>query len=187
MPPKAKIEKEEIIKAAVELIRKGGSNAVNARSLSAFLNCSTQPIFSNFDSMEELKRAVIQKADEICASFIQKEIDEKKYPPYKASGMAYIRFAKEERELFKLLYMRDRKEEEEEPSPDLSQQMEKTVHSNTGLSLSAAKIFHLEMWACVHGIASMYATGFFEPEEELVSQMLTDTYQGLKKQYGIEE
>lgn len=186
MPPKTKIEKEEIMKAAVELTRKGGSTAVNARALAAILNCSTQPIFSNFESMEDLKRALIQKAEELCSSFIQKEIAENKYPPYKASGMAYIRFAKEERELFKLLYMRDRKEEEQEPTSDLGQQMEKIVHSNTGLSPSAAKLFHLEMWACVHGIASMYATGFFEPEEELVSQMLTDTYQGLKKQYGIE-
>ena len=31
-----------------------------------------------------------------------------KYPPYKASGIAYIQFAKEEKELFKLLFMRDR-------------------------------------------------------------------------------
>ena len=34
------------------------------------------------------------------------------YPPYKAMGMGYIRFAAEERELFRLLFMRDRSGEE---------------------------------------------------------------------------
>ena len=30
-----------------------------------------------------------------------------KYLPYKANGMVYIRFAREEKELFKLLFMYD--------------------------------------------------------------------------------
>jgi hypothetical protein len=38
------------------------------------------------------------------------------------------------------------------------------------------------MWACVHGIATMFATGYLDLEWTLVSQIITDTYQGLKKQ-----
>ena len=53
-----------------------------------------------------------------------------KYPVYKASGMAYIRFAKEERELFKLLFMRDRTgekiAEDEEIRPIIQIIMENT-------------------------------------------------------------
>ena len=45
---------------------------------------------------------------------------------------------------------------------------------------------HLEMWAYVHGIATMFATGFLDLDWELVSRMLTDSYQGLRKQYGME-
>ena len=41
------------------------------------------------------------------------------YPPYKASGMAYIRFAREQRELFKLLFMRDRTNEEKAAGEEL--------------------------------------------------------------------
>ena len=48
------------------------------------------------------------------------------------------------------------------------------------------KLFHLEMWAYVHGIATMFATGFMDLPWELVSQMLTDFYQGLRKQYEVE-
>ena len=47
-------------------------------------------------------------------------------------------------------------------------------------------IFHLETWSAVHGIAVMIATGFLELDGELISRMLSDVFQGLKKRYGIE-
>jgi len=100
--------------------------------------------------------------------------------------MAYIRFAKEEKELFKLLYMRDRSNESIPDGSELTDKMEDIVHNNTGLDGADAKLFHLEMWAYVHGIATMFATGFFNLDWELVSKMLTDSYQGLRKQYGME-
>ena len=105
------------------------------------------------------------------------------YPPYKASGMAYIRFAAEEKELFKLLYMRDRSEEKIPETSELNEQMYGMVRSNTGLDTDTARLFHLEMWAFVHGIAVMLATGFLTLDTELISRMLTDSYQGLKKQF----
>ena len=64
--------------------------------------------------------------------------------------------------------------------------MESIVHKQTGLSGLDVKLFHLEMWAFVHGIAVMFATGYVELDPELVSKMLTDSYQGLRKQYGME-
>ena len=51
MPPKIKITKEEIIKTALELVRTSGEQSINARTVAGALNCSTQPIFSNFSSM----------------------------------------------------------------------------------------------------------------------------------------
>ena len=186
MPPKVKVTKEDIINAAVEIVRKEGEEAINARNIADFLNCSTQPIFSNFSSMDELRLYVVKKADKICADYIQSEIKSGKYPVYKASGMAYIRFAKEEKELFKLLYMRDRTSEMNSESSELDGKMEAIVQNNTGLRGDDSKLFHLEMWAYVHGIATMIATGFENLDFELISRMLTDAYQGMRKQYGLE-
>lgn len=186
MPPKVKVTKESIVNAAVALVREKGSDAINARTLATQLGCSTQPIFSNFATMEELRRAVVEEADKLCRIYIRREVESEKYPPYKASGMAYIRFAKEEKELFKLLYMRDRTEENEPDESLVNNEMEDIVHQNTGLDGLQVKLFHLEMWAYVHGIATMYATGFLNLEWDLVSKMLTDVYQGLRKQYGME-
>ena len=183
MPPKIKIQKQDIITAAVNLVREQGESALNARNIASSLNCSTQPVFSNFATMEELRSAVIEAAETLCDAYITREVEKAEYPPYKASGMAYIRFAKEEKELFKLLYMRDRTMERIPKETKINTQMESMVQSNTKLNGMDAKLFHLEMWAYVHGIATMIATGFLELDWDLISRMLTDSYQGLRKQF----
>ena len=97
MPPKVIITKEEIIKTALEMLRKNGEGALNARSIATELNCSTQPIFSNFATMDELRAAVIADAYQLYLDFLKRESESGEYPKYKAFGMAYIRFAKEEK------------------------------------------------------------------------------------------
>ena len=186
MPPRIKITKDEIINTAVGIVRTSGAQAINARNIASLLNCSTQPIFSNFATMDELRLAVVEKADMLCQEYMQREVESGKFPPYKANGMAYIRFAKEERELFKLLYMCDRSGGEIPEESELTEEMFAMVKGNTGLSGDSTKLFHLEMWAYVHGIAAMFATKYLDLEWDLVSKMLTDAYQGLKKQYGME-
>ena len=186
MPPQIRITKEEIVNTAIELVRKSGAEAIHARTIAAALNCSTQPVFSNFATMGELRLAVVERAEAIFGEYIQREVETGEFPAYKASGMAYICFAKEEKELFRLLYMCDRSGETIPEGSALTDQMESFVQHNTGLDGSDAKLFHLEMWACVHGIATMFATGFLDLDWALVSKMLTDVYQGLKKQYGME-
>lgn len=186
MPPKVKITKEDILDAAVGIVRSDGDQALNARTVAEVLNCSTQPVFSNFATMEKLRLAVVEKADLLCQEYMQREVETGEFPAYKATGMAYIRFAKEEKALFKLLYMRDRSGESIPEETELSDKMELIVQKNTGLGDTDAKLFHLEMWAFVHGIATMFATGYLDLDRELVSRMLTDSYQGLRKHYGME-
>ena len=186
MPPKVRITKEDVIEVAVNIVRQNGADALNARNIAAALNCSTQPVFSNFDTMDELRLAVVEKADALYRQYMQREIESGKFPAYKASGMAYIRFAKEEKELFKLLYMRDRSGEAIPQEMIVDRHIEAYLQQNTNLDAEGIKLFHLEMWAYVHGIAAMFATGFLDLDWELVSRMLTDCYQGLRKQYGME-
>ena len=186
MPPRVKITKEEIVDAALSLLKSNGEEAINARSLAAALGCSTQPIFSNFESMEALREGMIARAYENYLSFIEKELAAGKYPPYKAFGMAYIRFAKEEKALFRLLFMRDRTGEDLSPSPDFERSVQLIMEANR-LSRETAMLFHVEMWACVHGIGTMLATSFQPMDEELISRMTSDVYQGVRARLIAEE
>lgn len=183
MPPRVRISREDIIKTAVGLIRREGADALNARAVAKELDCSTQPVFSNFTTMEELRRAVLEAADALYQEYIDREIASGKYPAYKASGMAYIRFAAEERELFRLLFMRDRSGEDIPRETFGDTKISGIVEDSTGLSGDRAELFHLEMWAFVHGIAAMTATGFLTLDTELVSDMLTDAYRGIMLRY----
>ena len=187
MPPKRKVAREEIVGAAFEIVRECGDAALNARTLAERLQCSTQPIFSNFRSMDEVRNAVIEQAYRRYRECMRREVESGQYPPYKASGMAYIRFAAEERELFKLLFMRDRTAEAVEEDTEEGREMVAFVQDGTGLTEDNAKLFHLEMWIYVHGIAAMIATNYLKLDWDLISRMLSDSYRSLKNDVSKKE
>lgn len=187
MPPSTKITKEAILEAGLALLREQGPDALNARALAAALHCSTQPIFSNFPSMDALRSSLIKRAEEIFQGCIETEIARALYPPYKASGMAYIRFAQEEPQLFRLLYMRNRQAEDIAAANTLFSQMIDLVQNNTALNASAATLMHLEIWAFVHGLAVLSATHYLPLDEIMISHMLTDVFQGLKARHDPKE
>lgn len=187
MPPKVRINREMILNAAVDIVRERGEGALNARAVAARLGSSTQPIFSHFESMEALRQEVIRCANSTYQIYLHQEMNSGKYPPYKASGMGYIRFAREEKELFKLLFMRDRSEEE---IPEWSEELEPLIDmicSNTGMSIEAARRFHLEMWVFVHGIATMAATNYLPLTQGDISAYVSDMYLALKDKFTAKE
>ena len=186
MPPKVKITKHEIIKTAVELVRENGEQSINARAIALNLNCSTQPIFSNFSCMEQLKLEVKAVAYQTYLDFIASEISGGRYPHYKAMGMAYINFALREKQLFKLLFMCDRQGEKLTPTKDFEDAVQLIMNAN-GVSYEKASLIHFETWACVHGIATMLATSFLSLEENFISDVLTDAYQGIRAKHLSEE
>lgn len=183
MPRNFMFTKDEIINAGLDLVREKGFSAVSARALGDKLGTSSRPVFSYFENMSDVQKGIIAAAEEIYISYVREDMSSGKYPPYKASGMAYIRFAREEKELFKLIFMRDRsKEETKEFSPEREMLIE-LISTQVNISKEEASLFWLEMWAYVHGIATMIATGYLDWDEELVSKSLTDAYIGLKYRY----
>lgn len=187
MPPKQKVTKQDIIRAAFEITREKGAQAINARAVAARLGISTQPIFSNYSSMEELKADVIVLANGLYQSYLERDMNSGEYPVYKASGIAYIRFAKEEKELFRLLFMRDRSRETIRKDSEEIRPLLDIIQRNTGLPEQEAFLFHLEMWTYVHGIAVMLATNYLELDWALISRMMTDSYEGIKMRFLSKE
>jgi hypothetical protein len=133
--------------------------------------------------MDELRSDVMQAAKKLYLQYIEVGMKDPAYPPYKASGISYIKFAKEEKELFKLLFMRDRSQEKiKQDREDLSELLH-LITANTGMSMDDAYMFHMEMWIFVHGIATMIATSYVNWDKETISRMMTDAYQGIKERY----
>lgn len=183
MPPKFKFTRDEITNAALNVTRKNGISGLTARALAAKLGCSVKPIFGLFKNMEEVGQEVFIASDLLYQNYLREDMAKGKYSPYKASGMAYIRFAKEERELFKLLFMRDRSREKIEENKEEIRPLMQLIQQNLGISEDEAYLFHLEMWLYVHGIATMIATSYLDWDDEFISRVLTDAYMGLKYRY----
>ena len=184
MPPKVKVTKEEILLAALDTVREGGEASLNVRAVASRLGVSTQPVFSNYESMDALRADVTQYANRLYTQRTKELMASGRYPPYKASGMAYILFAQEERELFKLLFMRNRdgKQKRENDFDNVGYIID-LIQKNLNIDRETANLFHLEMWTFVHGIATMYATNYLELDTDTVDKMLTDAYEGLSKRF----
>ena len=98
-----RITKDMQIDAASALVLREGLSALNIRSVAAELNCSIQPIFKNFGSMENLRSAVFKKIGDRYAAFIDRYIDKADY--LFTISLAHIRLAEEERHVFGTMFL----------------------------------------------------------------------------------
>ena len=185
MPKKQQVTKEMILNAALDVVRESGAEALGTRAVARKLGVSTQPIFTQFISMAELEQATYREA----VAFYNRRTEEAMKGsdrPYRAAGLAYIAFAREEPQLFRWLFMRDRvknpTDDPAEADPYLA-----ILQKTLGLSREEALLFYLEMWTVVHGIATMVATSYFNWNEETISRVLTDFYLGLQARFQKED
>ncbi|MGN1060951.1 MAG: TetR/AcrR family transcriptional regulator [Candidatus Coproplasma sp.] len=183
MSAKKQITRQKIIDAAYELVRKTGMSALNARSLAKSLGCSTRPIYLSFSGMEELKGEVVKLINQTYQTYLKNEVEHGSYPEYKAYGMGYIRFAREERQLFSYLFMRNRSGKTDTLDGGDITNVLKSLSSATGLNGDLAERFHCECWVFVHGIATMLVTSYLDLDDEAISVLITDMFMGLKARY----
>ncbi len=184
MPPIKKIQKEDIINKAYEIVKCEGYESLNARRLAKELNCSIQPIFHNFSNMQELKDTVMNIIFDTYHGYMKRNLDSK--TPYRQLGINYIDFAKNEPVLFKILFM---------TSTNLTpnnfiefdssfQDVEKYAGACTKLSNDEIKQFHIKMWIFTHGIASLVASKTCEFTDSQINDLLVEEYQALMKLEG---
>ena len=179
--------REQIVSAGLALARENGPGAVNARAVAARLGCSTQPVFSNYVSMEELLHDVLAAAEGLFRDRLSSAMAQGKYPPYKAMGMGYVDFARSEPALYQWLFMRDRSGQDIPDGRAENADVIRLIADKTGLSEDAAWLFHLEMWIFVHGLGAMVATGYLDWDGALVDGMLTDIFEGLRARFAQKE
>jgi len=173
MPPKPKFTKEELISAALALTKEGGLEMVVARNLGKKLNTAPSTIFTHFDSVEEIRQAVIDAAREIYNGYVEEGL--KMVPPMKGFAVQYIRFAMEESNLYSVLFMKRRDGFKYVDFIINEGHYEKIItaaEDNFSLNREQAEFVYHNLWAYAHGIAVMSATGVCKFSLEEISQML---------------
>lgn len=194
MPPKAKFTREEITSAAMEIVKSKGISALTARALAEKLQSSARPIFTVFESMDEVVRAVTRAAKDEYNNYIKKAFSEaREYDiKFKSVGAQYIGFAVNEPELFHLLFMSERK-----GRPDLQEilhlidenyeEILLSIKDNYGFDDSRAEKLYRHMWIYSHGIATLCATGMCGFTGREISEMMTEACAGILRKLREEE
>ncbi|MDR1550136.1 MAG: WHG domain-containing protein [Hungatella sp.] len=189
MPPKPKITADDILNAALSLIREYGYDSLNARRIAHVLNCSTKPLFRVYDNMESLKKDIQGKALEFYYSFLRSNMN-KENDIFLSIGKNYIQFAHEEKELFKYIFLSNnmpfKSLEELINFADMSDLIQHLMLS-AGISEKAAKNLFLSLWLLVHGIATMFATNPCTLDNEEIELLLINAFKAQYKHLKSEE
>lgn len=184
VPPKAKFSREEIVEAALAIVRAGGVRALTARALGEKLNSSARPIFTVFRNMDEVQQAVINAAKALYREYVQKGLAET--PAFKGVGTQYILFSINEPKLFQLLFMTEHGQVPELSNvlpqiDDSYEQILLSVQKGYGVDQGFAEKLYRHLWIYTHGIAALCATGMCRFTGEEISGMMTEVFVSLLK------
>ncbi|MEH2953639.1 TetR/AcrR family transcriptional regulator [Candidatus Merdisoma sp. JLR.KK011] len=176
MPPKAKITKVKILNTVLEITRETGFETVNARSIANKLQCSTRPIFTCYENMDELKKDFLNFAYNYYEQYVTSYRDSEKINSYLVYPLSYIEFAQKETCLFKFLFISDmdlnmtkttdfyKEEDNEKKARDFSESI--------GIRLEKAKTIFLDLFLYSHGIAVLTATKKMKLDKDSAQKMV---------------
>lgn len=185
MPPKAKFTRDEMIQAGLNIIRENGMEALSARALGAKLGSSAKPIFTVFQSMEEVQGEVKKSAKSLYTEYVKKGLEQK--IAFKGVGTQYILFAIQEPKLFQLLFMCEQEQKPivENVLPVIDESYKDillSVQNGYGLSENEAQQLYRHLWIYTHGIAVLCATNMCVFTAEEIDKMITQVFRGTLKE-----
>ena len=185
MPPSVRFSREAVLNAAYQLIRREGPAALNARSVAKELGGSTQPIFRLFTNMDDLKASVIEQALQDWKNKLRMRMQDSAFP-YLSIGISYLIFARDEPELFKLLFMRDRVSDGSCRDYNVDFGIPLIEHA-VGVDVSTARQLYERNWLYCHGLAVAIATKYIPCISECnMRQLLVESLQGVAMQLNVE-
>lgn len=185
MSKSVSITKEKILDTAFLLARKKGLSGVSNREIAKKLNSSIRPIYYQFKNSDELKSELLKKIEEYFFQYIF-NFDNNEIT-YKNVGIRYISFAKNEKNLYKILFMSEYNmfcEEFIKSDKDNFNKLQNLVKISTKLDSSDALDFHTKMWIFTHGIATLVATDTVNFTDIDITKLLTSQYVALMKLEG---
>lgn len=172
MAPKNKFTREEMVEAALRVVRAKGIDGLTAKTLADELGTSTQPVFTAFGSMDTLKRDVYAAAVRVYDGYANAGLKEK--VPFFGVGMQYIRFAREEPELYRLLFLTRTQEYSAMKSMEHLQELVRPTLVNIyHITAEEADVYFRDLWFVVHSLATLIVTGDCPYSDREIGQILT--------------
>lgn len=182
MARKIKFTKDIILEKTKEFINKYGIEKMNARDLSKFIGCSTQPLFKNFQSMDEFKSQLKTYLHNYYDEFIYKFVDKNNY--LYTISYAYALFSYKEPNIFKALFMSDlagsRTIQEVFNSPQNIDTI-KSIPIQYNLSVKQAKQLYRDVRFYTHGLSCQIACRSIILEKNEIKKLIKNLIEKLKE------
>lgn len=186
MPPTVRFTRDAVLHAACQLMRREGMEALNARAIAKELGGSTQPIFRLFTNMEDLHRELILYVARQFQAHAEAEMAQSD-SPYIQLCTTYLLYGRDEPELFKLLFIRDRVSEGQYSDQTNFDLVFNIIKKETPLDDETALRFFERTWLFIHGLAVCIATKYIPCQDEryLIS-MVKEAYNAAVKMMNLE-
>lgn len=174
MAPKNKFTREEMVAAAVQVVRKNGAASLTAKSLAGELGTSTQPVFTCFGTMDTAKAEVYAAAGRLFDDYLAEGMKEE--VSFFGFGMQYIRFVQEEPELYRLLFLM-RPDDLGSGAFATMRHMQEIVRPSLvesyHISEQEADRYFRDLWLVVHSLSTLIVTGECPYSDREIGQILT--------------
>lgn len=176
MPPRKQFSKDQIVEAAFEIATTEGMSGLTVRKVADKLGCSVAPIYVNFDGVDDLKRAVVQRVFDLGRRMMRQHYTGHQFLDI---GIASVRFAREYSVLFRELVLTPN-----EYMDDYEQMLGDDVLGEItvdpaldGLTEQEVMVIFLKMRVFQLGLSAMVANGLLPPEfdEESEIKLLAST------------
>lgn len=182
MARKTKFMKEQILEKAKEFINEKGIEQMNARDLCKYIGCSTQPLFKNFESMEEFKKSLKKYLHDYYDEFINKIVNKEDY--LFTISYAYALFSYRESNIFKALFMSDlagtRTIEEVLNSPQNIGTI-KSIPNQYNLTTKQSEKLYRDVRFYTHGLSCQIACKSILVDEKEIKKLINDIIKNLKE------
>ena len=174
MAPKNKFTREEMVAVAIRVVQKKGAAALTAQSLAEELGTSTRPVFTCFGTMDAVKAEVYAAAERMFDEYLTAGLKEK--IPFFGFGRQYIRFARKEPELYRLLFL-IRPDDVGSGAFAAMRHMQELVRPSLveiyHISAQEADRYFRDLWLVVHSLATLIVTGDCPYSDREIGQILT--------------
>lgn len=189
MARKTQISKDIILQAALKMLIRDGYSAINIKTLSKEIGCSTQPLVWHFENMEGLRKDLSEYAlnyanEKMCPS-AQSGIE-----AFEQVGEAFIHIAVAEPNLFRFLYL-----EGYSGSPagnfdaivadEDNVELIKRISGSMDISVDSAERYLQNTITYTYGIAALSATGIIKASETEIMKLVNRAGDAFLMQEGV--
>lgn len=167
--------KEAVLKAAIEVVRRDGEEALTARNIGKALGSSPRPLFTLFENMESVRAAVRTEATRLYCEYVADSLDY--VPAFKEYGLRLVRFGVEEYNLFRLIFLNSDLKMEDFGAPFAA--CRDAFVDDYNLTAEQAGRLVNTVWTFVCGLATLIHTGVVDMSDEEISDALSEQFVGM--------